>query len=270
MGNICDSRQVPKELPEEKEVKFFLQLGVRWVEVATAQLHEKAQLAFSLREASKLNWKDYFSTFKSINDAVSKSNAELERKYWHPACGKYLMTHEAAPLEQQQPRTSRPEKGLDDDFTNDEASEDSISTRDSQDIAAIPSSSRKPMRRYPAGCNPETTSPIFFGYSSELESAHKEKLQGIEAAAKERERRALTKAMKARSAVVDAMEKRTQQQEAFRVKKIDDLSANYLKEKKKRDDEHNEGVGQLAGDVLRLVRVGHIIPLLPLPQLTAL
>jgi hypothetical protein len=255
MGNLCDSRLVPTDLPDAENLQFFLKLGVKWLEIATAQLQERTAVGLSLKHPSPLSWRDYFTVFKSIKEDVIKTNESLEKKSWHPACMGYAMkTHSSQ--EDDIHITQNDDKqhqDIDDDFTNDDASEDSSSTHSS----THPSHS-VPNHHSPKNMNSQFTNPIFFGYSTELESVHRERIQAHVNAAKEREKRALGKAMQARSAVVDSLEKKSEQQHNLREKKIEELKQKFEREQKKRDDKYNASVGQLSGDVLRVIQVNFL------------
>eukprot|EP00981_Chlorochromonas_danica_P003354 scaffold644_cov168-Ochromonas_danica.AAC.46 len=261
MGNAYSYSQISQDLPDAHNYKFFTNLNIRWLEKAVVDLRSKGRI--TLKEVSVLCWKDYFTTFKKIKDYVVNINVELERKYWHPACRGYSMTH--AILDEGSAGDTETDNGenedeIDADFTNDEASESSeLSSQLSH--AEEKGKKKSPKRKSAAtpssnnsNFNAQINNPIFFGYSNQLEADMLVKSKAMTKAVRDREQRALNNAMKARATIVDAFEKKALQQHAYRMKKMNELRNSYENAKKKREEEYKEGLGQLQGELLRLIK----------------
>ncbi|RYG65614.1 hypothetical protein EON64_11540 [archaeon] len=261
MGNSVDSKFIPKELPQAEDLSFFLGLTIQWLDTMVSQLHAKTSLQLSLKQVNKLSWRSYFGVFKTLRASVTKATQAYERANFHPAIQGYHMQRAEAVAEEAEAAVSEARGLIDDDFTNDEAS-DASSEGEQSDISGEQGSfgpSSTIVRRHPPRqLDAQYISPIFFGYSLQRSADHASQAASAEQLATEREQRALGKAIQARSVLVDALEKKAQQQHGARQRRIEELTQAYEEARRKREEEFLRSVGQLGGDILRLVKVRRI------------
>eukprot|EP01031_Cornospumella_fuschlensis_P038467 gene38467-46754_t len=223
MGNSVDSKFLPQQ--EHQELAFFQSLSAPWLDFIVAQLHSKTGLQPSLKRVNLLRWKDYFGVFKTLRSSVTQQNETLQRAHYHPAAHGYHMQRTEVVAEEAEAAVNEVKRLIDDDFTNDEASdassESSETPSDSQ--GNLGPSASVVRNRPPRHLDTQYVSPIFFGYSVQRSAAQASQAATAEQQAAEREQRALGKAIQARSVLVDALEKKAQQQHGARQRRLDEL-----------------------------------------------
>ncbi|CAE7657153.1 unnamed protein product, partial [Symbiodinium microadriaticum] len=153
-----------------------------------------------------------------------------------------------------------PPKGLPDDFTEDEASDISESDNYSEDgtvdgkaeedkggsgdgetengdsSKTEEKSSVAPFVP-PKHWNPQHISPIFYGYGTMTVNEYRQTMDETHVMTEKSERRAVEKAMSSRLAALEEFEANIKAKEAVRVKKLEEITAAYDQERKRREDD---------------------------------
>ena len=117
-----------------QNVEFFQTVRAKWMEYFISKLNENILSDLDISKKNEmLQWRDYFNIFAEIRGFVERDNDKKQRLHWHPATEGYMLQQEL-PRTPIRPLTPIP-RGLDDDYTEDEASDvsDSDSGSDQED-----------------------------------------------------------------------------------------------------------------------------------------
>lgn len=115
-----------------QNVDFFRTVRAKWMEYFISKLNENILSDLDISKTNEmLQWRDYFNLFAEIRGFVERDNDIKQRLSWHPATEGFMMQKEL-PRSAPSPPPS-PRKGLDDDYTEDEASD--VSESDQESIA---------------------------------------------------------------------------------------------------------------------------------------
>jgi hypothetical protein len=113
-----------------QNVEFFQTIRAKWMEYFISKLNENILSDLDISKKNEmLQWRDYFNIFAEIRGFVDRDNDIKQRLHWHPATAGFMLQQEL-PRAPARPASPQP-RGLDDDYTEDEASDVSDSDQES-------------------------------------------------------------------------------------------------------------------------------------------
>ena len=113
-----------------QNVEFFKTVRAKWMEYFVCKLNENILSDLDISKTNEmLRWRDYFNIFAEIRGFVERDNDIKQRLHWHPATQGYMLQKEL-PRTPQKP-ASPPKNQVDDDYTEDEATD--VSETDEED-----------------------------------------------------------------------------------------------------------------------------------------
>lgn len=253
--------------------EFFRSLQLKWLEYAFAQIKEGiSPTSFVIgNDKLSLSWKLYFKTFTEIKNTIDKDKETYIRSSWHPAVQGYIMDKSdfvEEEIEATYTGTSHDkDSAIDDDYTEDDASEISEQEESERDKTSPTNSfientgsgkseanevNKSSDRSRSNKWDSSKTSPIFFGYSKKTVSQHDDEVQKVADDLKTQEKRAIETAKSYRIDNLDNLEISTKAKESSRLNKMTELEKKYEASRLRRQDDFNRSKKELTSTSFRV------------------
>lgn len=192
---------------------------------------------------ARIMWKEYFTVMFGLQVDLGDSGELFSRNQWSPVCLDYAMSREArsetTSSSSPQPQYENSSPSIADDHTDDDQSVEG-SYEQNDGASSSSSQSRNVEVEQPNDTLAARLHPVFFGYSTESLRHQQEKRQLSRTLQQEREDRAMERAIQARLIALNQMEEQFRQQKQNRVKRIQQVKAEYEEESRRRQAEYEK------------------------------
>ena len=250
MGNRLSQIEEYETGELDPALGYFKSIQTDRIQYFYEQLSENRLSEFSLdHPTDSLSWNDYFRLLGEIAEHGRKYTEAEERRSYHPATHDLLLTAiDRAPL------PPVPEKGIPDDYTEDESSGD----EDEEEESGSEKEKHTDDRRVPSGRNnplitpnwdPSITNPIFFGVKTSSYQTFLDEREAERTESMAEEKRIVEKTFEYREKALKEFEKQHTGRVSVRQSKIDELvnAYNVADESRMREKERSEETLPAAG-----------------------